>query len=111
LQQIVLNLAFNAAEAMADLPEAARIIRVTTARLPDGSLTLAMADAGPGLATDQREVVFRPFVTTKATGLGVGLAICRNIAEAHGGTLAFTDPGPGGGARILLTLPAPGAAA
>jgi len=107
LQQIVLNLAFNAAEAMADLPEPARIVRVTTTRQPDGSRTLAVSDSGPGLAPDQREDVFRPFVTTKATGLGVGLAICRNIAEAHGGTLAFTDP-ESEGARILLTLPPPG---
>ena len=110
LQQIVLNLAFNAAEAMADLPDASRIVRVTTARQPDGRRTLAFADAGPGLSPEARESVFRPFVTTKPTGLGVGLAICRNIAEAHGGTLAFTDPDPGGGARILLTLPAPEAA-
>lgn len=111
LQQIVLNLAFNAAEAMADLPEDARIIRVTTARLPDGSLTLAVADAGPGIPPDRREDVFRPFVTTKSTGLGVGLAICRNIAEAHGGTLAVTDPDTGRGARLLLTLPPPPQAA
>ena len=109
LQQIVLNLAFNAAEAMADLPEDDRLIGVTTARLPDGTLTLAVADAGPGIPPDQREDVFRPFVTTKAAGLGVGLAICRNIAEAHGGTLAFTDPDAGHGARILLRLPEPGA--
>jgi signal transduction histidine kinase len=110
LQQIVLNLAFNAAEAMADLPEAARIVRVSTACLPDGRRILAVADAGPGLSPEMREAVFRPFVTTKPTGLGVGLAICRNIAEAHGGTLAFTEPDPGGGARILLTLPPPVAA-
>ena len=107
LQQIVLNLAFNAAEAMADLPESARIVRVSTARLPDGRRILAVADAGPGVGAEMREAVFRPFVTTKPTGLGVGLAICRNIAEAHGGTLAFTEPDPGGGARIMLTLPAP----
>ena len=107
LQQIVLNLAFNAAEAMADLPESARIVRVSTARLPDGRRILAVADAGPGVGAEMREAVFRPFVTTKPTGLGVGLAICRNIAEAHGGTLAFTEPDHGGGARIMLTLPEP----
>ena len=110
LQQIVLNLAFNAAEAMADLPEADRIVRMTTARRPDGIRTLAVADAGPGVPPDRRGDVFRPFVTSKSTGLGVGLAICRNIAEAHGGTLEFTDPETHG-ARILLTLPPPEAAA
>jgi C4-dicarboxylate-specific signal transduction histidine kinase len=104
LQQIVLNLAFNAAEAMADLPEAARIVRVSTARRPDGSSTLAVADAGPGVPADRRAEIFRPFVTSKSTGLGVGLAICRSIAEAHGGSLEFTDPETRG-ARILLSLP------
>jgi signal transduction histidine kinase len=107
LQQIVLNLTLNAAEAMADLPEPARIVQVATARLPDGSATLAVIDAGPGLPPDLREDVFRPFVTTKSTGLGVGLAICRSIAEAHGGTLAFTAPQAGQGARVLLTQPPP----
>jgi signal transduction histidine kinase len=111
LQQIVLNLALNAAEAMADLPEDARIVQVTTARLPDGGAMLAVSDAGPGLQPDRREDVFRPFVTSKPSGLGVGLAICRSIAEAHGGTLAFTKPQPGQGARILLTLPPPSQAA
>jgi signal transduction histidine kinase len=106
LQQIVLNLTLNAAEAMANLPESARIVRVSTRRLPDGGSALTVTDAGPGLPSDRREEVFRPFITTKATGLGVGLAICRNIAEAHGGTLAFTDPG-GPGARVELTLPPP----
>lgn len=110
LQQVVLNLAFNAAEAMADLPEADRIVHVSTARQPDGSRTLAVADGGPGLHPDRRAEVFRPFITSKATGLGVGLAICRNIAEAHGGTLEFTEPETSG-ARILLTLPAPEIAA
>ena len=110
LQQIVLNLAFNAAEEMGDLPEASRIVHVTTARQPDGSSTLAFADAGPGVPPDRRDEVFRPFVTSKSTGLGVGLAICRNIAEAHGGTLAFTEA-QGSGARILLTLPPPKVAA
>lgn len=110
LQQIVLNLAFNAAEAMAGLAEERRLVRVSTARLADGGCRLAVEDAGPGIDPDRREAVFRPFASTKATGLGVGLAICRNIAAAHGGTLAFAEPDGGRGARAVLTLPAPGAA-
>jgi len=104
LQQIVLNLAFNAAEAMVDLPQAARIVRIATARQPDGSAALTVADAGPGVPPERREDLFRPFVSSKTSGLGVGLAICRNIAVAHGGTLAFTNPRDGG-ARLQLTLP------
>jgi signal transduction histidine kinase len=110
LQQIVLNLAFNAAEAMADLPEQDRVVRIQTARQTDGTMTLSVADVGPGVDADRRDEVFRPFVTSKPTGLGVGLAICRNIARAHGGTLEFTDS-TGAGARIQLTLPPPRAAA
>ncbi len=110
LQQIVLNLAFNAAEAMSDLPGRDHVVRIQTTRQTDGSMTLSVADDGPGVAANRRDDVFRPFVTSKPTGLGVGLAICRNIAEAHGGKLEFTDPA-GVGARIQLTLPPPQAAA
>jgi C4-dicarboxylate-specific signal transduction histidine kinase len=105
LQQIVLNLVLNASDAMAQLPEAARIVRVTTAPLATGGATLTVEDAGPGIAADLREDAFRPFVSSKPSGLGVGLAICRSIAEAHGGSLAFAEP-VGAGARVVLTLPA-----
>ena len=107
LQQIVLNLVLNASEAMDGLPEAARTLRVTTAALPGKGAILTVEDAGPGLPPDQREAAFRPFVSSKPLGLGVGLAICRSIAEAHGGSLAFTDP-ERAGARIVLTLPSAG---
>lgn len=104
LQQIVLNLTLNATEAMVDLPEQARVCRVSTTRLRNGSCQLAVEDSGPGLPPERREEVFKPFVSGKTTGLGVGLAICRNIAEAHGGTLTFEDP-DGAGARAVLVLP------
>jgi signal transduction histidine kinase len=107
LQQIVLNLVLNAAEAMNGQTAATRSIRLTTARQPAGGVSLTVDDSGPGIATERREDAFRPFVSTKETGLGVGLAICRSIAQAHGGSLAFADPG-GSGARIVLSLPARG---
>ncbi len=103
LQQIVLNLVLNASEAMAGLPEADRIVRLTTAAPATGGATLTVEDAGSGVASDKREEAFRPFVSSKPSGLGVGLAICRSIAQAHGGSLAFADP-MGAGARIVLTL-------
>jgi signal transduction histidine kinase len=104
LQQIVLNLVLNASEAMDELAPGARTLRVTTATLPGGEATLTVEDAGPGVPPDQREEAFRPFISSKSTGLGVGLAICRSIAQAHGGSLAFVDP-VGAGAKIVLTLP------
>ena len=104
LQQIVLNLVLNASEAMDDLAEAERIVRVSTLAPGTGRVLLAVEDAGPGVAPEKREDAFRPFVSSKPGGLGVGLAICRSIAEAHGGSLAFADP-DGTGARIVLSLP------
>ena len=64
-----------------------------------------MSDNGPGLAAAVAGRLFEPFVTTKPEGLGVGLAICRSIAERHGGRLTADTP-PGGGFRMTLTLPA-----
>jgi signal transduction histidine kinase len=104
LQQIVLNLVLNASEAMTGPSEGARVLTVASAALPAGGATVTVEDVGPGVAPDKREEAFRPFVSTKASGLGVGLAICRSIAEAHGGTLAFAD-GAGPGACVVLTLP------
>lgn len=104
LQQVVLNLILNASEAMLGLSQSSRTVTLTTATMTDGSVALSVEDTGPGVAPDQRETAFRPFVSSKSSGLGVGLSICRSIAEAHGGTLAFADPKVAG-ARIVLTLP------
>jgi signal transduction histidine kinase len=104
LQQIVLNLVLNASEAMLARPDGAHVMTVTSAVLPSGHATVTVEDTGPGVPPDKRDKAFRPFVSTKSSGLGVGLAICRSIAEAHGGTLAFADA-VGPGARVVLTLP------
>jgi len=109
LQQVLLNLTLNAAEAMSEVPNTERVIEVSTSKLPNGGSALVVADNGPGVPQQQREEVFRPFVASKATGLGVGLAICRNIAEAHRGTLSFLESSHG--ARVQLTLPPSAAAA
>lgn len=107
LQQIVLNLTLNAAEAMAGLPPDQRIVRVITRPLAGSSVELAVEDHGPGVAAGMRDEVFRPFFSTKDTGLGIGLSICRNIAKAHGGGLDFAEVPPPG-ARVELTLPMTG---
>jgi signal transduction histidine kinase len=102
LGQIVVNLVLNACEALAAV-EGDRRVAVSTAER-DGRVELAVRDNGPGPAPEVTTRLFEPFVTTKPEGLGVGLAICRSIAERHGGHLSADTP-PGGGFRMTLTLP------
>ncbi len=104
LQQLLLNLIFNAAEAMANVPEAQRRIAIRTER-KDGEIVLAVADRGPGIVDADLPRLFDEFWTTKATGMGVGLPICRTIALAHGGRLEASNA-PGGGALFRAILPA-----
>jgi signal transduction histidine kinase len=66
---------------------------------------VSITDNGPGFPAEIADRVFEPFVTTKAEGMGMGLAICRSIAEAHGGRLWAETPEPGG-LRVVLSLPA-----
>jgi two-component system sensor kinase FixL len=65
---------------------------------------IGVADTGPGLAPEVRANLFRPFVTTKDSGMGVGLSICRSIVETHGGRL-WAEDNPGGGTVFRFTLP------
>jgi C4-dicarboxylate-specific signal transduction histidine kinase len=106
LQQVLLNLMLNASEAMAELAPAGRAIGIETGLRHDGMRELAVTDRGPGISPELRADAFKPFVSSKPDGLGFGLAICRTIAQAHGGKLAF-DEDPPGGTRIVLTLPPP----
>lgn len=106
LKQVVLNLLLNAADAMMDQPPEARLVTISTGRREDGWRELAVRDRGPGLAAEVESDPFGPFVTTKPNGLGLGLSICRTIAHAHGGTLAF-DRTVWRGARVILALPPP----
>ena len=79
---------------------------IETRARKDGFRDLAVADRGRGLLPEMRANAFKPFVSTKQHGLGFGLSICRSIAQAHGGTLAFEERAVVG-ARIVLTLPPP----
>jgi signal transduction histidine kinase len=104
LQQLVLNLLLNASDAMSKLAAAERNVEIQTRKRDDGSCELCVSDNGPGIPVELKTRIFNPFVTTKDKGLGLGLAICRSIALAHGGTLTFDD-GRSAGARAVLTLP------
>jgi signal transduction histidine kinase len=104
LQQVILNLILNATDAMSQLAPSERQIAITTRRRDDGFRELAILDRGPGLAPEMRTKAFKPFVSTKPNGLGLGLAICHSIALAHGGTLKF-DEQRTNGAQIILALP------
>ena len=92
LQQVVLNLVVNACEAMSSLDVHKRRISIT-ARFEGSTCEVlcAIRDRGAGIASEDLERIFQPFVTTKVQGLGMGLAICRSIIEAHGGRLWATE--------------------
>lgn len=96
LQQVLLNLLRNAAEAMAGAEAARRQITLSAGLDEPGFVTLSVRDTGPGLAELVERNLFAPFVTTKATGMGLGLSIARSIIEAHGGTLTGRRLAEGG---------------
>ena len=103
VQQVLVNLMRNAREAM---QQSERRDLCVEAR-PHGvrMVEIAVSDTGPGIADDIADRLFQPFITTKRSGMGVGLSICRTIIEAHGGRLTVERNGAGG-ATFRLTLPA-----
>jgi PAS domain S-box-containing protein len=103
LQQVLLNLLMNAAEAMATNLPRERRVRVGLSRRGTGVCT-TIADCGPGIPSHQLETVFDAFYTTKDTGLGLGLSICRSIITAHGGRLWATNNVPRG-SSFHFTIP------
>ncbi|CAN7717357.1 PAS domain S-box protein [Phyllobacterium sp. LjRoot231] len=90
LQQVLINLVMNGADAMTSLEAERRVLRVVTKRLSDGLIQVSVSDNGVGLDPDTAERAFEAFFTTKATGIGMGLSICRSIIEAHGGHIWVT---------------------
>jgi PAS domain S-box-containing protein len=104
LQQVFANLAVNALQAMAGHEE--RRLLVRTMLVDHQTLRAEVQDTGPGIPEDQLEHLFQSFFTTKKGGMGIGLAICRSIIEAHGGRLGVVNLPGGRGARFYFTLPA-----
>jgi PAS domain S-box-containing protein len=104
LQQVVLNLLRNAADAMSDVEDRPRHLLISTARTDSNGVLLAVQDSGSGVDPTKLERVFEAFYTTKPGGLGMGLSICRAIIEAHGGKLWATQGAPHG-AVFQFALP------
>jgi C4-dicarboxylate-specific signal transduction histidine kinase len=105
LQQVMLNLIMNAIEAMRPVADRARVLRIKTVRQNSSAIVIVVQDSGVGLDPEYADRVFEAFFTTKADGIGMGLAISRSIIEAHGGqltALAIDEPG----AKFQFALPA-----
>jgi C4-dicarboxylate-specific signal transduction histidine kinase len=105
LQQVVLNLILNALQAMGAASQDARQLLITTSQAELDYVCIGVRDTGPGLSPETLSHLFEPFYTTKPDGMGMGLAICRSIIEAHGGRLwaAACEPH---GALFQFTIPA-----
>jgi signal transduction histidine kinase len=104
LQQAILNLAMNGIDAVAHLPNKRRRV-VGRTGLAEGNLALvSVADAGDGILAERVTEIFKPFFTTKAQGMGIGLSIAHTIVEAHGGRI-WAENAPSGGAVFHVALP------
>jgi PAS domain S-box-containing protein len=103
VQQVILNLILNAGEAMGSIEAGARELLISTKQSETKTIVVAVGDSGPGIAPEDRERVFQAFYTTKSSGVGMGLSICRSIIEAHGGRL-WADANEPRGAVFQFTL-------
>jgi two-component system sensor kinase FixL len=104
LQQVLLNLMLNGFEAMTAVAPEHRRLEVRTQQVRAHMVEVAVHDGGGGLDEGKLEQIFEPFYTTKPTGMGMGLAICRSILEVHGGRL-WAANNPDRGATFCFTLP------
>jgi len=104
LQQVVLNLVLNGLEAMREPHTGPRTLVIRTARDGEGAVRVEVQDSGPGIDAKVLDHMFEPLYTTKAEGLGMGLAIVRTIVEAHGGKLGAVSNAEGG-ATVHFTVP------
>ena len=96
LQQVILNLFMNAAEAMVSISDRKRLVRVRSEKHDGGTALITVEDSGPGVEPDDAKRIFEAFFTTKAEGMGMGLSICRSIVESHGGRITMAKAVPQG---------------
>jgi PAS domain S-box-containing protein len=105
LQQVVLNLILNAVEAMSSVEKGTRRLSISTEEEQTGGVRVMVSDSGPGIDPAHLEQIFNPFYTTKTSGIGMGLSICRSIIDAHEGRLWAATNQPRG-AIFHVSLPA-----
>lgn len=105
LQQVILNLFMNAAEAMASVSDRERLVCVRSEKHDGGGALIAVEDSGPGVEPEDAKRIFEAFFTTKPEGMGMGLSICRSIVESHGGRITVAKAFPQG-TVFQVTLPA-----
>ena len=106
LHQLIVNLAVNAMQAMAQTGASERNITVRTTLSDEITLRCSFEDSGPGIEPDHLPRLFDSFFTTKQGGMGMGLSVCRSIIEAHGGRIEADNGSVHGGARFSFALPA-----
>jgi signal transduction histidine kinase len=104
LQEVLINLIHNGIEAMSAIESRERLLRIVT-QFDDCAVTLAVRDTGPGIDPGKMNQIFDAFITTKPSGMGLGLAICRRIVERHGGRISAWSAREQKGAVFQLTLP------
>jgi C4-dicarboxylate-specific signal transduction histidine kinase len=105
LQQVIINLVMNGMEAMAPVTDRPRELKIRSQRETDDAVLVAVQDSGVGIDPERVDRLFNAFFTTKPSGMGMGLSICRSIIEAHGGKL-WASRNVGTGATFQFTLPA-----
>jgi PAS domain S-box-containing protein len=106
LQQVIVNLAVNAMQAMAQAGGPNRTLTIRTTSPDPATVCCIVEDSGPGIEAGHMPRLFESFFTTKDGGMGMGLSICRSIVEAHGGSIRADNDSTHGGARFTLELPA-----
>jgi C4-dicarboxylate-specific signal transduction histidine kinase len=103
LQQVIINLAINAAQAMAMIADRVRIMIIRSMPHEDNDILVAVEDVGTGVDPEDLDRLFSPFYTTKSDGMGIGLSVCRSIIEAHGGRV-WASPNAGPGMTFQFTV-------
>ena len=105
LQQVIINLLINGIEAMEPVTDRPRELTVRSSLDETGQVLLSVTDCGVGISADNANRMFNAFFTTKSSGLGMGLSICRSIVEAHGGRMSASgNEGPGATFQFVLPL-------